>query len=632
MPLLLRNTKAVKHREANMRWISIAAILLFTLASSVPALSQSRRAIAADPRTLDPPLEADAPRANELIGRAQASGLVRVIARVAQTPGMLTGAASDTDLVSASSRLMESARGVGAATVQPIVGFPLTVIELNADQLRRLIAAGLISDIIEDVPVPTTLQDSIPLINADDAAKLGATGAGQTIAILDTGVAAAHPFFGGRVVAEACFSSNSVATGATTVCPGGVTSSTAAGSAAPCANAGCNHGTHVAGIAAGNDGKRRGTAPQANIIAIQVFSLFTDSPGGPQTCANAMRPSPCILTFTSDQIRGLQRVFDLRNTFSIASVNMSLGGGNFATCDTDSRKALVDQLRTARIATVISSGNGSSSTGVGAPGCISTAITVGNTTKTDTVAASSDSAPVLDLLAPGTNITSSVPGGGFAVMSGTSMAAPHVAGAVAALRSRRPDLTVDQIENALESTGVPITDPRNKLVRPRINLEAALQAVITPAWSGAIWRYTNVPCSGEACPGWQRLDNNPATVSIATGNDLYQMHFNGSIWRHTGTPCTGDSCPGWVRLDNNPMGIAIAADGENLYQLHRNGTIWRHTGTPCSGDACPGWVRLDNNPMGVAIVAGGAKLYQLHRDGSIWEHTGTPCSGDACPG
>ena len=341
-----------------MRWVSIAAIFLFTLASSAPALSQSRRAISADPRTLDPPLEVDAPRANELIGLAQTSGLVRVIARVAQTPGMLTGAASDTDLVSASSRLMERARGVGAVTVQPIVGFPLTVIELDADQLRRLIAEGLISDIIEDVPVPTTLQDSIPLINADDAAVRGATGAGQTIAILDTGVETNHPFFGGRVVAEACFSSNSAASGATTVCPGGVTTSTAAGSAAPCGNAGCDHGTHVAGIAAGQDANRRGVAPQADLIAIQVFSLFTDAPGGPQSCANANRPSPCILTFQSDQIRGLQQVFDWRNNFTIASVNMSLGGGNSATCDTDTRKALIDQLRAARIATVISSGNG----------------------------------------------------------------------------------------------------------------------------------------------------------------------------------------------------------------------------------------------------------------------------------
>jgi SNF2 family DNA or RNA helicase len=55
-----------------------------------------------------------------------------------------------------------------------------------------------------------------------------------------------------------------------------VTTSTAAGSGAPCGIAGCDHGTHVAGIAAGRDATRRGVAPQARIIAIQGFSQFTD--------------------------------------------------------------------------------------------------------------------------------------------------------------------------------------------------------------------------------------------------------------------------------------------------------------------------------------------------------------------
>src|SRR5262249_26831189 len=115
---------------------------------------------------------------------------------------------------------------------------------------------------------------------------------------------------------------------------------------------------------------------------------------------------------------------------------------------------------------------------VAAPGCITTAITVGNTTKSDTVNGSSDSAAVVDLLAPGTNITSSVPGGGFAQMTGTSMATPHVAGAFAALRSARNDLTVDQIETTLKTTGVSITDARNNLARPRIDLAAAVRSAL----------------------------------------------------------------------------------------------------------------------------------------------------------
>jgi hypothetical protein len=150
---------------------------------------------------------------------------------------------------------------------------------------------------------------------------------------------------------------------------------------------------------------------------------------------------------------------------------------------------------------------------------------------------------------------------------------------------------------------------------------------------GAIWRYTGTPCSGNSCPGWQRLDNNTRTIAItASGGQLYQLHNNGAIWHYTGTPCSGNSCPGWQRLDNNPRARAIATSGGQLYQLHNNGAIWRYTGTPCSGNSCPGWQRLDNNPRTIAIAASGGQLYQLHNNGAIWRYTSRPCSGNSCPG
>ncbi len=150
---------------------------------------------------------------------------------------------------------------------------------------------------------------------------------------------------------------------------------------------------------------------------------------------------------------------------------------------------------------------------------------------------------------------------------------------------------------------------------------------------GWIWRYTGNPCVDDWCPGWQRLDNNSKTVAIAAAHSrLYQLHNDGWIWRYTGIPCNGESCPGWQRLDNNARSIAIAAAGDQLYQLHNNGAVWRYTGAPCSGESCPGWQRLDNNSKTVAIVAAGSELYQLHNDGWIWRYSGTPCSGESCPG
>lgn len=69
-----------------------------------------------------------------------------------------------------------------------------------------------------------------------------------------------------------------------------------------------------------------------------------------------------------------------------------------------------------------------------------------------------------------------------------------------------------------------------------------------------------VACSGNACPGWVMLDNNPRTRAIfAGGGELYQRHADGSVWEATGQACVGGSCPGWRRLDANPRTSALAA-------------------------------------------------------------------------
>lgn len=407
--------------------------------------------------------------------KASRVGVIRVIARLSQRAvpeGVaLAGAALEAAQRDLGNRMIQR----GANYAAPVADLPLIVFEMRREQVEALLASGKLAAIQEDVIDRAFLAQSVPLVSAPQAWNNGARGAGQAIAILDTGVDRTHPFFGGRVVSEVCFSSNSASQGATTVCPNGQTTQVGAGAAAPCAVAGCDHGTHVAGIAAGNGSGLSGVAPDAQLIAVQVFSRFTDQVGGPQNCANSGLASPCVLTFLSDQIRGLRRVQALAGTFNIAAANMSLGGGSFAAaCDGDLRKGVIDQLRSLGIATVIASGNAGLTNGVGAPGCISTAVTVGSTTKADVVSGFSNSAALIDLLAPGSNINASVTGGGFGFKSGTSMATPHVAGAFAAIASGAPGATVGAIENALAATGQPITDGRNNLTRPRIDVADAL--------------------------------------------------------------------------------------------------------------------------------------------------------------
>src|SRR4030042_2192729 len=98
----------------------------------------------------------------------------------------------------------------------------------------------------EDSPVPATLNLSVPRIGASTMHTSGLTGSGIAVAILDTGVDKNHPFLSGSVISEACYSTNSSTFGSSSLCPGGVSESTAGGSAMPyggnCPAGACRHG------------------------------------------------------------------------------------------------------------------------------------------------------------------------------------------------------------------------------------------------------------------------------------------------------------------------------------------------------------------------------------------------------
>jgi uncharacterized protein (TIGR03382 family) len=415
---------------------------------------------------------------------AGAKGFVRVLARldVPFTPeGELEKpariAAQHAAIARAGAALVERLPPEGTWVKARYASIPWVALEVTADSFDRLLADPSVVAIEEDVAVPPALAQSVPMIDGVGAWEAGGSGTGQYVAVLDTGVASNHPFLAGKIASEACYSTNdnplNPFTPATTAfCSPG---STSAGAGADCPSSvpGCGHGTHVAGIAAGTNASFSGVAKDARLVAIQVFTQFDDD----SDCSNG---APCALSLTSDQILGLERVLTLVNGgLPIASVNMSLGGGRYTSnCDSDSRKSVIDNLKSRRVATIIASGNESFTDAVSAPGCISSAITVGSVTKSDVVASYSNGATLVDLLAPGSSINSSVLGDGYGIKSGTSMATPHVAGAFAALRSRVPLATVDSLAGALASTGLPIRDTRNNLTFPRIRLGPALESLL----------------------------------------------------------------------------------------------------------------------------------------------------------
>ncbi len=397
---------------------------------------------------------------------AEADGRVRAIVglRVAFTPeGALSAPSRDvqhTAIADATEAVRRALRGTPHTVTHTYRLVPYIAVELSTAALDRLEAEGVAATLHEDVARAPTLAQSTRIVEADEAWTVGRAGNGWAVAVLDTGVQKTHPFLQhspgvSKVISEACYSGGGD-------CPGGGTTSTAAGSGENCTYAanGCRHGTHVAGIAAGKGTvATSGVARNGRLISIQVFSRFDGA-----DCANAGE-DPCTLSFDSDQLAGLQRVFALRNTFDIAAANMSLGGGSFnAACDDNPLKPAIDNLRSVKIATVIASGNDGFTNAVNAPGCISTAITVGATDDDDVVALFSNSSSLVDLFAPGVAINSSVPtgtgpgGSNFDEFEGTSMAAPHVAGAWAIARQSSASATVTQVETAFDGTGKPITD------------------------------------------------------------------------------------------------------------------------------------------------------------------------------
>jgi len=355
---------------------------------------------------------------------------------------------------------------------------PYLALEVDAEQLARLARRPEVASIRADAMFRPVLHDTAPQVGADVAWLYGYTGAGQVIAILDGGFDTGHSAFAGRVVDEACYSTTSGVDNTTTLCPdgnnpGGADSQVGPGAAMYCDDMfGCDHGTHVAGIAAGDDIVYRGIAPGADILPIQVFSRLHD------LFACGFQP-PCLSAHTSDIIRGLARVYELRDTHEMAVVNMSIGGEAYATeadCDAayPALKAAIDNLHAAGITTVVASGNEYHTEALAAPACLSSAVSVGAVDVIDNVADFSNSADFLDVLSGGVGIVSAVPGGGFADKTGTSMASPGMAGAVAVLRSADPQATPDEIVDAIKTTGVPVTDWRNGRVTPRIQVDAAV--------------------------------------------------------------------------------------------------------------------------------------------------------------
>ena len=422
---------------------------------------------------------------------------------------------------------------------------PMFVAEVTPAGLDALLADPAVASVHEDEMLRPSLSASTAKIRAPEVWSRGYSGQGQSVAVLDSGVDSAHPFLGGRVIAEACFSTSVASLGVQGVCPNGASSMIGTGAATPCALPACRHGTHVAGIVAGNGSGMAGVAPSAGIVGIQVFRQAPAS-----VCGD---PQPCITALSSDIIQGLAYVRDNATRYNIAAANLSLGGGLFSTyCDTQPYKPVIDQLRAIGVATVIATGNEYQNSGVGTPACVSSAVRVGAVSSADAMAIFSNEWSLPMLLAPGNPVNSSVPGGGFAALPGTSMATPHVAGAWAVLKSALPGSSVSTLLAAITATGTSVTSPWTLRAYPRIDVAAAHARLALPDtgwwWSAAepgTGYFVEVQGSSAFLSAYMYNDAGRATWYIASGAFAGGV-FTGSLQEFWGGQSMGGS---WRQAD-----------------------------------------------------------------------------------
>jgi subtilisin family serine protease len=274
----------------------------------------------------------------------------------------------------------------------------------------------------------TALDPNLTQIGAPAAWDQGLTGRGVRVAVLDSGIDATHPDLRGKVVAEANFSDSDSTTDR------------------------FGHGTHVASIVAGTGaraaGERKGVAFEASLLNGKVLGDFG-------------------FGFESGVIAGMEWAASQRARV----VNMSLGA--FPTDGTDPVSQALNRITAQRrVLFVVSAGNaGPFAQTVSTPGSATSALTVGAVDVQDALADFSSRGPRLgdyamkpDITAPGVDIVAARAAGTslgepvdrwYTRLSGTSMAAPHVAGAAAILAQQWPAWSPARIKAVLMGTAAP---------------------------------------------------------------------------------------------------------------------------------------------------------------------------------
>lgn len=429
--------------------------------------------------------------APELAAGMEAGVSQRVIVHVRDVPGTkavlgpVTGPADDRrlDAVRDAIRTAEAELGAELGPTGMIIQRrfllqPAFVAEVSPGALQRLVEQPLVTAVELDRPWRPLTLEGLHVIGADVLHGLGISGEGTAVAVIDSGIDYLHPTLGGGQIPNAKVIL-------------GLDVGDADDDPMDCSG----HGTAVASVAAGSSHQwspnRRfagGVAPAARVLAYKVTS-----------------DENCDVALTSSVVAAIEDAVLHRDGdgYRLAAINISLGGGAYAgPCDAaNPAYSHAVQLATeAGIVVVASAGNSGETNALSVPACLNDVVAVGSVWDTDpgwvgysfcldpgctsycddsfrwqrAVTCYSNSSEHLDLLAPSEYLRAAARGAVMVDFGGTSGAAAYVSGAVALLAQAIPGLTPGTARHLLLATGDPVMDDKNGLIRPVVDLAAAV--------------------------------------------------------------------------------------------------------------------------------------------------------------
>jgi hypothetical protein len=400
-------------------------------------------------------------------------------------------------------------------------------IDLNACELALLSKLKGVTSIFPDIPMSTQSVASATLSKTISTTKMSfngsveqptlgansADGAGQIVAILDTGVEERHPALGSsKVLSGACFSTAS--NSGHGFCPNGLSSDTTSalaarscadtwsGTRAEAVQAGCGHGTSMAAAASmrytsSDNVAIKGIAPNAQVLPVQVFNQSITS-SGKALSSSAGDLLAAVEWLTTEAQR--RRTAGLA---PIVAMNMSLGGGSYTSaCDSDYVgslfKTAFTNLRIQGVLPVVAAGNGGTKNAISFPACVSNTVSVAAAKLNDTALASySNFSSQVKLMAIGGDVDGTgryvlpvlcATSGSFDCwqeLAGTSPATALTTGGVAALFSVKTGASLSGVETALttdiaalnlngsSSLHLTVNDGTQNITRPALRLTAS---------------------------------------------------------------------------------------------------------------------------------------------------------------